>query len=121
VYVETSAAARLAPADRDRVVQTLRLAEQLGAETVTLTGHHVVTEVLAYARRRNVTRIVLGKPARPRWREALFGSVVNELVRRAATSTSTSSPGSARARRRTPRNGRRRPSTGPATCRPPVW
>ena len=24
---------------------------------------------------------MLGKPARPRWREALFGSVVNELVR----------------------------------------
>ena len=50
-------------------------------ETVTLTGHDVAAEVLTYARRRNVTRIVLGKPARPRWREALFGSVVNELVR----------------------------------------
>jgi two-component system sensor histidine kinase KdpD len=81
VNVETPASARLPTADRDRVVQTLRLAEQLGAETATLTGHDVVTEVLAYARRRNVTRIVLGKPARPRWRETLFGSVVNELVR----------------------------------------
>jgi len=82
VNVETPASARLSNADRDRVVQTLRLAEQLGAETTTLTGHDVTTEVLAYASRRNVTRIVLGKPARPRWREALFGSVVNELVRR---------------------------------------
>src|SRR6185503_3554121 len=81
VYVETSAAARLASTDRDRVVQTLRLAEQLGAETVTLTGHDVATEILAYALRRNVTRIVLGKPARPRWREVLLGSVVNELIR----------------------------------------
>src|SRR5262249_4816304 len=82
VSVETPASARLPEADRDRVVQTLRLAEQLGAETATLTGHDVAAEVLTYARRRNVTRIVLGKPARPRWREALFGSVVNELVRR---------------------------------------
>ncbi len=82
VNVETPATARLSEADRDRVIQTLRLAEQLGAETVTLTGHDVPAEVLAYARRRNVTRIVLGKPARPRWRELLFGSVVNELVRR---------------------------------------
>ena len=81
VNVETPATARLSEADRDRVIQTLRLAEQLGAETVTLTGHDVPAEVLAYARRRNVTRIVLGKPARPRWRELLFGSVVNELVR----------------------------------------
>ncbi len=82
VNVETPASARLSDADRDRVVQTLRLAEQLGAETATLSGHDVAAEVLTYARRRNVTRIVLGKPARPRWREVLFGSVVNELVRR---------------------------------------
>jgi two-component system sensor histidine kinase KdpD len=82
VNVEIPATARLPAADRDRIVQTLRLAEQLGAETATLTGHDVAGEVLAYARRRNVTRIVLGKPARPRWREALFGSVVNDLVRR---------------------------------------
>jgi two-component system sensor histidine kinase KdpD len=82
VSVETPSFARLPEADRDRVVQTLRLAEQLGAETATLTGHDVAAEVLTYARRRNVTRIILGKPARPRWREALFGSVVNELVRR---------------------------------------
>jgi two-component system sensor histidine kinase KdpD len=81
VNVETPASARLSEANRDRVVQTLRLAEQLGAETATLSGHDVAAEVLTYARRRNVTRIVLGKPARPRWREALFGSVVNELVR----------------------------------------
>ena len=79
--VETPATARLSNADRDRAVQTLRLAEQLGAETVTLTGHDVAAEVLAYARRRNVTRIVLGKPARSRWRDVLFGSVVNELIR----------------------------------------
>ena len=82
VNVETPATARLPAADRDRVVQTLRLAEQLGAETATLTGHDIAGEALTYARQRNVTRIVLGKPARPRWREALFGSVVNELVRR---------------------------------------
>jgi two-component system sensor histidine kinase KdpD len=80
-YVETPGQTQLPKADQDRVVQTLRLAEQLGAETVTLTGHDVASEVLSYARRRNVTRIVLGKPARPRWRELLFGSVVNDLVR----------------------------------------
>src|SRR5215475_12387603 len=41
VYVETPASLRLPDADRDRVVQTLRLAEQLGAETVTLSGQNV--------------------------------------------------------------------------------
>jgi two-component system, OmpR family, sensor histidine kinase KdpD len=81
-YVETPAQARLPQAERDRATQHLRLAEQLGAETVTLTGHNVADEVVAYARQKNVSRIVIGKPAGSRWRELLFGSVVNDLVRK---------------------------------------
>src|SRR5262247_571636 len=81
VYVETPAHLRLPAADRDRVVQTLRLADQLGAETVTLSGQSVSEELLTYARTRNVSKIVVGKPARPRWREIMFGSVVEELIK----------------------------------------
>jgi two-component system sensor histidine kinase KdpD len=81
VYVETPASLRLPDADRDRVVQTLRLAEQLGAETVTLSGENVSEELLNYARTRNVSKIVVGKPRRPRWKEIVFGSVVDELAR----------------------------------------
>jgi two-component system sensor histidine kinase KdpD len=82
VYVETPEHAHLSQADRDRIPQTLRLAEQLGAETVTLTGVRASEELLEFAHSRNVTRIIVGKPARPRWREILFGSVVEELVRK---------------------------------------
>ena len=81
VYVETSRTARLSEADRNRVIQTLRLAEQLGAETATLSGHRVAEEVLSYARNRNVTKIIVGKPTHPRWRDFFFGSIVDELVR----------------------------------------
>src|SRR5499427_7703394 len=81
VYVETPASLRLPDADRDRVVQTLRLAEQLGAETVTLSGQNVSEELLNYARARNVSKIAVGKPLRPRWKEIVFGSVVDELAR----------------------------------------
>ena len=81
VYVETPAHLRLPEADRERVVHTLRLAEQLGAETVTLSGENVSEELLTYARTRNVSKIVVGKPRRPRWREIVFGSVVDELAR----------------------------------------
>jgi two-component system sensor histidine kinase KdpD len=80
-YVETPAAAKLSQADRDRVVQTFRLAEQLGAETVTLTGSTMSEELLAYARARNVSKIVIGKPARPLWKRILMGSIVDALVR----------------------------------------
>jgi two-component system sensor histidine kinase KdpD len=81
VYVETPALLHMAEADREQLETTLRLAEQLGAETVTLTGSDEVEEVLTYARRRNVTKLVVGKPAEPRWRTLLRGSFVERLVR----------------------------------------
>jgi two-component system sensor histidine kinase KdpD len=80
-YVETPASARLPQADRDRVAQTLRLAEQLGAETATLSGPTMSEEILAYARARNASKIVIGKPGRSLWKRILLGSIVDALVR----------------------------------------
>ncbi len=81
VYIETPAHTRMSEEDRNRVIQNLRLAEQLGAETVTRFGHSVSQELLAYARERNVSKILVGKPTHPRWRDMAFGSVLDELVR----------------------------------------
>jgi two-component system sensor histidine kinase KdpD len=81
VFVETPRTAELSPADRDRVVQTLRLAESLGAQTHTITGPSAAPELVAFARDRNVSKIVVGKTGYSRWREAVRGSFVNNLVR----------------------------------------
>ena len=81
VYVQTSRHLGLPEAERSGASETLRLAEQLGAETVTLTGDDVSGQLLSYARERNVTKIIAGKPVRPRWKAWVFGSVVEELVR----------------------------------------
>ena len=80
VYVQLPRHLGLPQTERDRLVQTLRLAEQLGAETVTLTGENVAQEILSYARSRNATKIIVGKPVRSRWKEWVFGSVVSDLV-----------------------------------------
>jgi two-component system sensor histidine kinase KdpD len=80
VYVETPHA-RLSEQARARVAATMQLAEGLGAETATLRGSSVSAEILAYARSRNVSQIVIGKPARPVWRRILIGSDVDALVR----------------------------------------
>ena len=72
----------LSKEDADRAGQTLHLAEELGAETATISGAHLVDELLDYARRRNMTKIMVGKPQRPRWQEWLSGSVVYELTRK---------------------------------------
>ena len=81
VHVETPSSIQQSVEDKDRLLRTFKLAEQLGGETVTLSGQRVVKEILQFARVRNVTKIILGKPARQRWREWLFGSVVNEMAR----------------------------------------
>lgn len=80
-YVETPGHTRLSDPERNQIIQNLRLAEQLGAETVTLNGIDVSTTLLHYAQRRNVTKIVLGKPIKARWREVFFGSIVDDIVR----------------------------------------
>ena len=81
VYVETPGLARLPKDARDRVLRTLKLAESLGAETANLSGESVASELLAFARQRNVSKIIVGKPARGRWHDRLKPSLVDEIVR----------------------------------------
>jgi two-component system sensor histidine kinase KdpD len=81
LYVETPASASLSEGDRERVAQNLRLAEELGAETARVSGENAAHEVIAYARSRNVTKIVVGKPTHARWRDILRQSFLDEIVR----------------------------------------
>ncbi len=81
VSVDTPGTERLPESIRHRVYRHLHLAEQLGAEAVTLAGEKVAEEIVAYARNHNVTKIVVGKPNMPRWKEIIFGSVVDDIIR----------------------------------------
>lgn len=81
-YVETPGQAAADPETKLRVSAAFRLAEQLGAETVTLTGVTAADSLLAYARSRNVSRIVLGKRTGPLWKRLWRGSIFDDLVNR---------------------------------------
>jgi two-component system sensor histidine kinase KdpD len=81
VHVETPASLRMSGADRQRLAENLRLAEQLGAETATLSGASAAQETIAYARSHNVTKIVVGKPTHPRWKDLFAPSFLEEVVR----------------------------------------
>ncbi len=84
IYVETRRSQELTEVQRDRVADTLRLAERLQGEAITVPGgNNIAEDVLAFSRANNVTQIVLGKSERPRWFELINGSVVRDLVRRA--------------------------------------
>jgi two-component system sensor histidine kinase KdpD len=80
IYVETPAHHRLSKESKEQLARTLQLAEKLGATTVTLFGLNIASTVIDYARRHNITRIIIGKTLRPRWQEYVFGSVVDQLI-----------------------------------------
>ncbi|MBI5960854.1 MAG: sensor histidine kinase KdpD, partial [Chloroflexi bacterium] len=80
LYVETPRHAHLSEADRDRVARTMRLAEELGAKTVTVPGQSVADTILFYARSHNVTKIIVGKSPGARWSDFLRGSVVDQII-----------------------------------------
>jgi two-component system sensor histidine kinase KdpD len=82
--VESRRTLQLTEEERDRVADTLRLAQALGGEPVTIPGgdRRIADDVVAFAHANNVTQIVVGKSTRTRWFEILHGSVVHELVRR---------------------------------------
>lgn len=80
LYVETPGHERLSAEKRDLVSQALRVASQLGAQVVKVSGFRIGNEILTFARENQVTRIFLGKPLKGRWRRLFGGSLVDHLI-----------------------------------------
>jgi two-component system sensor histidine kinase KdpD len=89
--VESRRTLQLTEEERDRVADTLRLAQALGGEPVTIPGgdRSIADDVIAFSQANNVTQIVIGKSTRTRWFEILHGSVVMIWCGAAATSAFT--------------------------------
>ncbi|UQO35098.1 DUF4118 domain-containing protein [Burkholderia cepacia] len=109
VYVETPRLQRLPDARRQRTLDALKLAAELGAETATLAGADAVAALIGYAKVRNVSKIVAGgspkvglvrRFARP-FGEQLAeraGDVDLMLIRASASDEARAAPLDARAR-----------------------
>ncbi|MDD1520103.1 MULTISPECIES: sensor histidine kinase [Bradyrhizobium] len=89
ISIETRRSLQLSDEERDRLADTLRLAESLGGEALTIpaVGRRIADDVVNFAQGNNVTQIVIGKSTRSRWFEMTRGSVVHDLVRRAGNIT----------------------------------
>lgn len=73
----------LSDANKDRLARNMALAAELGAEVVTTIGSSVIDGLMRVAQQRNVTQIVVGKPAHSRVQDFLRGgSIVNRLIER---------------------------------------
>ncbi len=84
LYVETKRNLQLSEEERDRIADTLRLAQALGGDPVTIPSgdRRIADDVIGYAQANNITQIVVGKSMRSRWFELMHGSVVRDLLRR---------------------------------------
>jgi two-component system sensor histidine kinase KdpD len=79
--VEDPRHARQPDADRERLASNVALAQRLGAETLVVRGDDVATMVLEVARQRGTTRLLVGRPRRPRWIALFLPSRVERIVR----------------------------------------
>lgn len=82
LYIETPQGGKQVAENRGRIWQNLRLAEGLGAQVASATAVDVTDAVMEYASRHNISKIVVGKPNRPRWREILQPPIVDRIIRR---------------------------------------
>jgi two-component system sensor histidine kinase KdpD len=82
VHIETPHRVGLTEKERDRIFRNMRLAEQLGAKTISVAGKDLTEEILEMSREHNVTHLVVGKPLRGRvWEWLNGGAVVDKLIR----------------------------------------
>lgn len=82
LYIETPEGGRHVRENRERIWQNLRLAEGLGSQVASVAASNITEAVLEYTSRHNITKIVIGKPNKPRWRELLQPPIVDGVIRR---------------------------------------
>lgn len=69
IYVETPALQQLPDSRREHVLQTLKLARELGATTAVLSSSDIAAAAVDYARSQNLSKILLGRGHKNRpWR-----------------------------------------------------
>ena len=81
VYVETPALQRLDVGRREGILQTVKLAQELGARTAVLSAQDIAAALVAHARQNNLSKLVLGHgDGLPWWPRRTLGQAVARLA-----------------------------------------
>lgn len=75
-------APKLTPKNKEMLEAHYKLAKQLGAEVVTLTGISVSGELSKFAQDRHITQIIIGHATRTKLQTILRGSTVSKLLKK---------------------------------------
>jgi len=83
MFVETPGHLHMPEENRVRVNKNLQLAEEMGAKVVNVVDKSVADVVIDFSQKNNITKIIAGKPLRPRLSEFLRGgSVIDQIIRK---------------------------------------
>lgn len=80
LHLDTPRSQQMSDADKDRLASTMRLAQQLGGETVTLPALDLTREILSYANANNFTHIIIGRPRKSWWQRLFQRSLTHDLI-----------------------------------------
>lgn len=83
MYVKTPASETLSRENRDRLERHIRLAEELGAEIITVYGEDVAQQIMEFARLSGVTKIVLGRSYIPGGRLLHRQTLTDQIIKAA--------------------------------------
>jgi len=76
IYIETPALQRLPAQQREQILKTLKLAQDLGATTAVIPGQDIALATVEYARSHNLSKIVMGRGHRTwPWRTSHIKSI----------------------------------------------
>ncbi len=82
IYIENERHYRLSREGQEAVERTLRLAERMGGKTEIIQGQKALRKMcLAYARANGITKVIIGKSHKARWREILMGTLADQIIR----------------------------------------
>lgn len=82
VYVETQALRNLTDRQRQHIFRNLRLGQEMGAETATLSGSEVIGMIIRYARDHNLSKVIVGRDHVRAWRP-WYRSVADRIGKQA--------------------------------------
>jgi two-component system sensor histidine kinase KdpD len=82
IYVETPDLQHLSGGRRQRILKNLRLAQETGAETASLSGSDAIDTIVDYAREHNLAKVVVGRDHARTW-QPWYRSFANRIGRRA--------------------------------------
>jgi two-component system, OmpR family, sensor histidine kinase KdpD len=81
LFVETPQHLSMPLENQVRVQHFLTLAEEMGAKVTSISGESVAEAVINFSHEHNITKIIAGKPFRPRIFELIRGSVIDQIIR----------------------------------------